>query len=503
MELAMRSIGEDDRAKLPPVVPDQFLLNFPDGDAPTYSLADLYDCAVAGRDDFFRTHFAGKTVLLGAVLDVEDRLLSAKRFVNRPEVTSFAPRCLHPVMDGLYTTKFARDTLSGVYIHATAIANLVDRNPLKRAGKTTYWLVAFIAAAFATLVAMRLKPAVGAAVLCFIVGVWILASMAAFRSDLVLPFYVPLMILAGVFAAVSSYRTAVVDQDRRYIRQVLWHYMPPRVMEQLLRQRDLPTLGGESREVTILFMDIVGFTPLSEGLTPSEVARFLNDYLTEMSDIVQAHGGIIEKFVADEITAIFGAPVADAEHAVHAVEAALACQRRLAQMKGAFGLPPDRRIEARCGINTGEMLVGNIGSRRRFTYAAMGDAANLGSRLEGANKFYGSRILIGQRTAELVAERFELRDIDWLLVVGRRRPVRVYTPIAPFGELSDTDRAREDAFRAAMESYRDGDFAAAAAGFTALAKADPIARRFAEFAERYQIEPPPSDWNGVTTLTEK
>ena len=159
-------------------------------------------------------------------------------------------------------------------------------------------------------------------------------------------------------------------------------------------------------------MDIVGFTPLSEGLTPSEVARFLNDYLTEMSDIVQAHGGIIEKFVADEITAIFGAPVADAEHAVHAVEAALAFQRRLAQMKGAFGLPPDRRIEARCGINTGEMLVGNIGSRRRFTYAAMGDAANLGSRLEGANKFYGSRILIGQRTAELVAERFELRDID-------------------------------------------------------------------------------------------
>jgi len=211
MELALRSMGKDDRDKLPPVEPNGFLLNFPDGDAPTYSLADLHDCAAAGRFDFFREHFAGKTVLLGAVLDVEDRLLSSKRFVNRPEVSSFAPRCIHSVMDGLYTTKFARDTLPGVYIHATAIANLLDGNPLRRAGSVVHWFAAIMAAVIAMFVAMRLKPVIGAVVLCAIAAAWVLASLLAFRSATVLPFYTPLMIIAAGFAVVSSYRTAVVD----------------------------------------------------------------------------------------------------------------------------------------------------------------------------------------------------------------------------------------------------------------------------------------------------
>jgi adenylate cyclase len=481
----------------------RFPLNFPDRDAPTYSLADLWACAGADTPAFFRRHFAGKVVLLGAVLDVEDRVLTSKRFVMRPERENAAERCVHPVMDGLYTTGFARDTMPGVYVHAAAVDNLLRRNALIPSAEPASSLAALVGAALAALAVMKLAPLAAALILPCAGLLWIAGAALAFRSGIVLPLYDPLIAMAALFAILSAYRIAVSDKDRRYIRRVFSYYLPPRVMEHLLRQRDLPTLGGEAREVTILFMDIAGFMSLSEGLTPGEVARFLNDYLTEMSEIIESHGGYIEKFVADEITGVFGAPLADADHAVHACEAALGCQARLAAMTGAFGLPSDRRIEARIGINSGEMLVGNIGSRRRFTYAAMGDAANLGSRLEGANKYYGSRILAGERTVALADREIAFREVDRLQVVGRFRPVRVFIPIARRDDLTPEEARRKAAFERALQHYRSRAFEDAVAGFAALADEDPVARSFAERARGFVQAPPPGDWAAVTSLTEK
>lgn len=514
VELAARGLGaqldfaRDGTAALAGYRPDfvdgpRFPLNFPDGNAPTYSLADLWACREAGNHAFFQTHFAGKTVLLGAVLDVEDRSLTSKRFVIRPEIENMAPRCVHKPMDGLYASNFARDTVPGVYIHAAAAANLIHQNALRRIPVGIHVLVGGGGALIAAAITMLLAPLFSAIVLPLISLLWIGFAAYVFRAGWVVPLYDPLVAIATVFALLSAYRIAVTDRDRRYIRRVFSYYLPPRVMNHLLRQRDLPVLGGESREVTILFMDIVGFTPLSEGLTPGEVARFLNEYLSEMSEIIEAHGGYIEKFVADEITGVFGAPLDDTDHAVHAVEAALACQVKLAGMTGAFGLPEDRSIAARVGINSGEMLVGNIGSHWRFTYAAMGDAANLGSRLEGANKYYGSDILVGERTALLVGDQIVFREIDLLRVVGRLRPVRVFTPVAPQGDVSEDQRHKLEVFQNALVLFRARDFAAAADAFETLAEQDSVARTFVARARAFAVAPPPGDWEGVTDLSEK
>ena len=514
VELAARALGESlkfDAAggaalagyRAPLEDGRRFLLNFADRSAPTYSFADLAACADAGKTAFFRDHFAGKTVLLGAVLDVEDRVLTSKRFVVRPESDNIGARCVLPVMEGLYTTAFARDTLPGVYIHATAAENLIRQTALQPLPPAARWLALVLAGVLAAVATMRIAPSLASMLLPLAGLGWIGVSAAAFRNGIVLPLYAPLAAMASVYGVLSAYRIGVSDRDRRYIRRVFAYYLPPRVMNHLLGQRDLPTLGGEAREVTILFMDIAGFTALSEGLTPGEVARFLNDYLTEMSEIIEAHGGYIEKFVADEITGVFGAPLDDPEHARHAVEAALACQARLAGMTGAFGLPPDRAIEARVGLNSGEMLVGNIGSHRRFTYAAMGDAANLGSRLEGANKFYGSDILAGERTVALAGDAILFREIDMLRVVGRQRPVRVYTPVGPLDAVSDAQRDAATRFAAALALYRARDFGAAATAFEALAVDDPVARTLAARAAAFDADPPPADWDGVFVHDEK
>ena len=155
----------------------------------------------------------------------------------------------------------------------------------------------------------------------------------------------------------------------------------------------------------------------------------MNRYLGAMTDVVEAHGGFVDKYIGDGILAVFGAPLADAAHARNAVSAALACQRALDELDLHDLLPSAKRLVARIGINTGEVLVGNIGSPRRFNYTVMGDAVNLASRLEGANKQHGTRILISETTASALTDAFELREIDTITVKGREQPVRVYEPI--------------------------------------------------------------------------
>ena len=190
----------------------------------------------------------------------------------------------------------------------------------------------------------------------------------------------------------------------------------------------------------------------------------------------------------------------DPDHARHAVEAALACQRRLTEMQGEFGLPGNPVIGTRIGINSGEMLVGNIGSRRRFNYTIMGDAVNLASRLEGANKAYGTRILVSDRTAEQCGAAIAFREVDRVRVVGRGAPVTLYEPRDPDDRVPP-DSA--DRFAAALAHYHARRFSEAAEAFDAMSAEDPVARVYLDRARRFSATPPPVDWDGATSLEEK
>ena len=393
LELASRGLGQSPQATdngslrlgdylIPGSRQNNMTLNF-DGAVnaiPTLSLADVHRCVEVGNVEFLKEHLAGKVVLFGSVLDVEDRKLTPKRFITVREDIGQTQRCSYPIMSGLYRDDLVRDTIPGVFVHATAINNLMRGDALREFDSWVPVAISFSVALLVAAVTMLFAPWRAAALTCIVFFAWSAIATLTFRGGVVLPLFEPLGGGALVFVALLGYRVAVSDKDKRYLRRAFSYYLSPAVIERMISQDKLPVLGGESREITIMFSDIASFTTLSEGLNANQVAHFLNEYLTEMSTIVESYGGYIEKFVADEITAVFGAPLDDPDHAVHATEAALASRRSISEMRGAFGLPRDRAIAARFGLNSGEMLVENIGSRRRFTYAAMGDAANLGSQ---------------------------------------------------------------------------------------------------------------------------
>ena len=505
LELAARALGQKPERQadgtvrlgdwtIPGSAQETILANFDAGsDIPTFSLADLYACTEKGDPAFFKKHFEGKVVLIGAVLDLEDRKLTSKRFINAPDSSAFA-RCVHEPMR-LARQDFAFDTLPGVYIHATAVNNLVRRDPLVTVRPWAGFLAGLVLCAEAALLAMLLPPLAGA---FGVAGAMLLHGGLAvwfFRSGTVIPLLPPVVGAALVFAVILAFRFAVADKDKRFLRKSFAIYLPPSKVDEMLAQGKLPALGGEQRVVTVLFSDVAGFTSISEKLTPAELVALMNEYLSAMTEIVNKYDGIVDKFIGDAIVAVFGAPLDDKEHALHAVQCALECRTRLEELNRSSAILAGKALTARIGVNTGLALAGNIGSKERMNYTVMGDTVNLASRLEGANKVYRTSILVSEDTVAAVGERIRWREIDSVRVKGRRREVRIFQPLLP-GEEPPPE------FAAALAAYRDGSFEEATVRFRKLALSDPTARMFAERSERL-AKNPPKDWEGVTALDTK
>jgi len=483
---------------------NQMTLNFAGGSQaiPAYSFADIFACIQKGDTSFIEKNFKDKVILIGTALDEEDRRLTSKRFITGPENFTHDARCHYPVAKDIYRAELVRDSIPGVFIHATAVNNILRNNALSELTNIVNAAIIFVIALFAAFFTLSYPP-IRAGILATGLGLlWLVLATSAFDAGYAATLIDPILAAALTFALLLGYRFTVSDKDKRYIKKVFSYYLPPTVIEKMTASDTLPTLGGEAKEVTILFSDIAGFSALSENLSASDVATFLNDYLSEMSDILESYGAFIEKFVADEITAVFGAPMDDREHALHAVQAALACQERLNQMQGAFGLPADRKLAARTGINSGEMLVGNIGSHRRFTYAAMGDAANLGSRLEGANKFYGSEIMAGERTVELCGSSILFRELDSIVAMGRENPVAVFEPLGEIAEVSADKLTLKQEYEKALTLYRTGDFSRARVIFEALMTDDFVSAVMSERCLNL-LAMPPENWDGSFELSSK
>lgn len=481
------------------------LINFEGGAGtiPTYSLADLFTCAARGRGDYFRQHFAGKVVLIGAVLDVEDRKLTSKRFITGPEGANLPDRCALPMMKGLYQANARRDVIPGVYIHATAVNNLIRRDALTELLPWANGLITFTLVAAAAFAVLFLPSWAIATALPLTAIAWAGSVTSALQAGVLLPMLVPWLGVVLVSVIVIGYRFGIADKNTRFLRRAFALYLPPSEVERLVDRAAPPALGGETRQLTAFFSDIIGFTTISEGLSPEELVSFLNKYLSEVTDIIGAHGGFVDKYIGDAVVGVFGAPLADPQHGLHAVEAALACQKRLAEISGGFGLPDGVTVGARIGINTGEMLVGNIGSNLRFNYTVMGDAVNLASRIEGANTVYGTSILVTGNTAAECGDGMVLREIDTVRVLGRDAPVELFEPIGPPDGVTAAQRDLLEAFAMAREDYGARRFADAIRRFRALATDDPVSRVLLARAEAFLAVPPPASWQGVTDLKHK
>ena len=490
--------------RIPSAVKNTLTLNFDGGgnDVLTYSLADLHACVEGNDKDFFHRQFDGKVVIFGTLLDSLDRKLTTKRFVTGLD-RSGAPRCM-PAAAPAPTAAFSRASIAGVYIHATAVNNLIARDAFAELGRWQTAMIAIGFAALAGLAARWLAPATAAAAYLGIALVATLGATLALTRLVVLPLSEPFLAGLASLIAIIGYRLVVTDRGQRLLRKSFALYLAPQVIDKMLASNKLPVLGGETRNVTVFFSDLADFSAVAEQMTPTELVAFMNDYLSAMTDIIESKGGYVDKYIGDSIVAVFGAPVDDINHARNAAFAALACRARLEELNrtstGAFrGL----KVAHRMGLNSGEALVGNIGSKRRFNYSVMSDAVNVASRLEGANKFYGTTIIASEMTVGLAGSAFKWRELDATRVKGRVTPVKIYELVALAGEVTPQQQEAAAAYAQGLAHWRARAFDLAAKCFASVASFDKPSALFLKRASICASHPPGTDWEPVNVLEGK
>lgn len=514
LELAARHLGED----IPPPDGDTYalsgnaipvqdgrrmLLNFSGqpGAIPSYSFADLLHCIERGETGYFEEHFAGKVVLFGLVSDLEDRKVTSLNLIGQTDMAG-APAPCSPGYS--HTTAAPRSTTPGVYLHATAVQNLITATPLRLPPPWLSYLSVIAFAGLATVIALRYRPPLSFPAVIALILVWAAISTIVFRDGLVLP--VSEGALAAFLCLVSAvaFRFFTTDKERALIHETFKHYLDPKVIDDMIERGETPQLGGESRELTVFFSDIASFSTISEAMGPDELVAFLNSYFVIIGEEIERHGGVIERFVGDAVLALFGAPRPDSDHAQHCVACCLAIQRRLGESQHLFNVPDGMSVITRIGINSGVMTVGNVGAERRFGYTVIGDAVNLSARLESGNKQFGTTLIVGDRTYELCAEAFEWRVVDVAQVVGRSAPVVLREPLGPKGTVSPERLRQRDRYEEGLTARRQRDFDKAVQVFEELAaEGDEAARVAAERSRKLANDPPGEEWDGVVVLSEK
>ena len=315
----------------------------------------------------------------------------------------------------------------------------------------------------------------------------------------------PLMMLALLYLLNMAWGFFMETRSRRLITGLFGTYVPKELVAQMSKNPEEYSMRGESREMTVLFSDVRDFTSISEGLTPEGLKEMMNAYLTAMTEVIQEKRGTIDKYIGDLVMAFWGAPLADPEHAVHGVEAALAMQKRIRSLDPDFVKRGWPILNAGVGLNCGEMSVGDMGSKFRRAYTVMGDAVNLGSRLEGLTKEYGVGILVSENVVK-AAQGFVYREVDFVAVKGRTAGIPIYEPIGKVGEVGDTTLAEIDKFHKALEWYRKQRWNEAEEGIKNLRFASPETKLYKIYLARiaeYRANPPGADWNGLWKWTTK
>lgn len=289
--------------------------------------------------------------------------------------------------------------------------------------------------------------------------------------------------------------------EKEKIRNLLGKVVSPAVVNELMNSEI--RLGGELREITALFSDLAGFTTIAESMQPEPLVALLNDYLTQMSNEINANDGVIDKFIGDAIVAFWGAPVIEERHAVLALKSALAMQHALAQLRRhwqVLGLP---LLAMRIGVNTGSAIVGNMGSADRMDYTMMGDTVNLAARLEGANKVYGTDILLSEYTYAQVSDVFLCRELDKVRVQGKRQPVRVYQLLGEHNQVDSADKALCEVFAEALSEFRQCRWARAENLLLSILRDyrdDAVSRLYLDRLQTYRVTPPDTSWDGIYDL---
>lgn len=391
-------------------------------------------------------------------------------------------------------------TTPGVFLHYTALSNLLTKDLIKDLSFSTFLsipLLSLLPVAFTRVGKLRRRLLL----YLLILNLLLLFSMLSFSYLRVyIPFLYPSLTLSFSYLGVESYLYYTSERRVKELRKAFSSYLSPQLLEIILKDPDRLRLGGEKREITVLFSDLRGFTSLSEGLEPEVLVSVLNEYLEPMTLIVLEEGGMLDKYIGDAIMAVFNAPVDLADHRKRACKSALRMLQKLKELNLSFMQKYGVELNIGVGINTGYAVVGNMGSRVRFDYTAIGDTVNLASRLEGLNKLYGTNIIVSEYTALSLEEEFLFRPLDKVAVKGKKKPVMI------FELMEDTPQNREISklYKRALDLYFEGMFQEASIEFESLLLAynDKPSKTLLERCRHLQKESP-EIWEGVYEAKEK
>ncbi len=398
--------------------------------------------------------------------------------------------------------------LPGVERHATVIANMLrgevlrhrealavlDLGTIAVLGLTLGWLGSALPWSWG----MLLTLGIGLGYL----GVNLLAYL---HFGLWLNLLFPCLTIVGNYGAITSYQFLTEARQRRMLRHAFQYYLHPAIVEQVSQHPERLTLGGEERELTVLFSDIRNFSTLAETLTPAQLVQLLNEYFTAMTHAVFAEDGLLDKYIGDAVMAVYGAPLTTSEHAYHACQTAFRMLDALTTCQVNWQARGLSEIRIGIGINSGPMVVGNMGSAMHFAYTVIGDEVNLGSRLEGTTKEYGVSIIISETTWHYVHDRLAARELDIIRVKGKAHPTRIFELLAPL-PLTPPHIQLLHHFTAGLQAYRAQHWDTAIHCFQEALHAvphDPPSQLYLRRCQVFQHTPPPTDWDGVYSMLTK
>jgi adenylate cyclase len=374
-----------------------------------------------GHFSFYDLFYSEQQILAGEAPQVDPAV-----FRDKIVFVGVTAAGLHDVFE----TPFARGKMPGIQIHAAVADDILSGRFMRPATRTSRVAIVLLSALAAGVIATLLPAWYAAAAVVVLAGAVGWTASAVFARGLWINLSQPVLAMALALFGGVSYQYFVEGREKRQVKRLFGRYVSKDIYDRLVADPSLARLGGQRREMTVLFSDIRGFTTVSESGAPEEIVAFLNVYFTRMVEVVFRHGGTVDKFVGDMVMALFGAPLDDPEHADHAVAAALEMLDELRRLNDAWRAEGRPALDIGIGINTGPMIAGNIGSEAIMSYTVIGDAVNLGSRLESLNKNYGTRIIISDATRSCLKGDYVFRPLGDVVVKGKTKAVPIFEVVA-------------------------------------------------------------------------
>ncbi|MBC8322808.1 MAG: adenylate/guanylate cyclase domain-containing protein [Candidatus Marinimicrobia bacterium] len=412
-----------------------------------------------------------------------------------------------------------QETFAGVEIHANVIHSILQNEFVSTTNaNTNLWSIIILCVLLGVVVSIPSKPLYTLPVPLVAIVAWIIFTYNEFLTGLVMWEIVrPAISMGSTYLGIFLYNFLIVEKDKRFLKDTFGAYISPELIDQMFDAKEEPSLGGEEGYHTAFFTDIQSFSAFSEKLSASDLVELLNDYLTEMTDILLDNKGTLDKYIGDAIVAFYGAPAPVDDHEYWACITAIKMQESLDELRQKWQSQGDRwpeivhHMQNRIGINTGPMVTGNMGSTMRMNYTMMGDTVNLAARLEASAKQYGIYIQVADETYKACKDKFIWRDLDYVIVMGKSEPAQVFELIAEKGKMPPGYDKLLDAYHNALAFYRNQEWEKAIDAFKTSDELEDMfpgrktnpSRIYIPRCEHYAENPPGDDWDGSWALTKK